>query len=450
MEIRNTPSRIKFEYIIALSIVLLAILGMLGRMFFSYRFERSYLITVRELEGKFVNVYDSEQIRNLSYNISIHSVNYFLTGDEEERISLIYFKEEFYRTLNKFKSSNLLTAHEEQSLLRILERAQDEKFEILKRNVNRPMPEKIKILLGTEVEKNNLILRDNLQKLVDIEVRKYREARSSLMNSRTELLELVSTVSSLIFITTIILGYILYRFTRKLRVAHTETLEAVRVRDEIMAIVSHDLKNPVSAISLNAQMLLRKTADRPELNRNIESIQHSVKIMLKLIHDILDYSKLEANRLQLEIQKEDFKDIVQETEELFIPQAKSKSIEIINTIPEHIPDVKCDKFRLVQILSNLLSNAIKFSGEGSKVEVKARPVGRELLVEIQDQGPGIPQEQLEHIFDRYWQAKKTAKLGTGLGLSIAEKLVKAHGGKIWVNSIKNKGTTFSFTVPLSV
>lgn len=450
MGFRGTPIRIKFEYIIALAIVLLATLGMFMRGYLSYRLERNHQNTVKELEERFVNVYDSEQIRNLAFNINIHSVNYFLTGDEEERISLIQFKNEFYRVLKKFKSSRLLTPDEERNLIKTIEEAQDKKFEILQNNVNRPMKDKTLLLLTPELEAYNVTVRENLQKLVDIEVLKYREARRNLMDTRTKVIDLVSNISLVIFFLTIFLGYILYRFSRKLRIAHTETLEAVRVRDDIMAIVSHDLKNPVSAISLNAQMLLRKTEDRPELKRNLESIQHSVKMMMKLIQDILDYSKLEANRLQLEIKKEDFKNIVQETEELFVPQAKSKSIEIINTIPEHIPDVKCDKFRLVQILSNLLSNAIKFSGEGSKVEVKARPVGRELLVEVQDQGPGIPQEQLEHIFDRYWQAKKTAKLGSGLGLSIAEKLVKAHGGKIWVNSIKNKGTTFSFTVPLSV
>lgn len=447
---RITPSRIRFEHVIALTIVLLAVLGMLVRLFFSYSVDINYKRTIRELEKRFENVYASEQIRNLSHNINVHLVNYFLTGDEEERQSLIKYKDDFYRTLEKFKQSYLLTPHEEQKLIQTLENAQDEKFDILKRNVNIPLKEKVALVLGPQIEKNNTVIRDSLQKLIDTEANKYRMGRSSLIDKRSKLIGSVTTVSFLIFFMTLILGYILYRFSKKLRMAHSETLEAVRVRDDIMAIVSHDLKNPVAAVTLNAQMLLRKTADQPHLKKNLESIQNSMKLMMKLIQDILDYSKLEANKLELEIKEENFKSIVKETEEAFVPQARTKAIEIINIMPEEIPVVRCDKLRLIQILSNLLSNAIKFSGEGTKVQVKVEPRGQELLVEVHDEGPGIPPDELEHIFDRYWQARKTAKMGTGLGLSIAEKLVRAHGGKIWAKSLKNKGTTFSFTVPLSV
>jgi signal transduction histidine kinase len=116
-------------------------------------------------------------------------------------------------------------------------------------------------------------------------------------------------------------------------------------------------------------------------------------------------------------------------------------------LPGGAPPARCDRERILQVLTNLLSNAIKFSPPGGAVRVEAARRNGEVVVSVRDSGPGIPADQRAHIFDRFWQAKETAGLGTGLGLSIARGLVERHGGRLWVDSEVGAGSTFSFTLP---
>src|SRR6266851_1911414 len=161
-----------------------------------------------------------------------------------------------------------------------------------------------------------------------------------------------------------------------------------------------------------------------------------------LIEDLLDLASIEAGRLTVERKRHPVTPLVQEALELVEPMAAQKKLRLERELPSEPLDFDCDRERVLQVFGNLIGNAIKFTPEGGTIKVRAEMRGDETLFSVADTGPGIRPDELPHVFDRYWQAKKTARLGTGLGLSIAEGLVEAHGGHIWVESTPGRGSTF--------
>jgi hypothetical protein len=139
--------------------------------------------------------------------------------------------------------------------------------------------------------------------------------------------------------------------------------------------------------------------------------------------------------------------LLSEAVELQVAGAQRKQLRLEKVLPDEGIEVDCDRGRILQVIGNLIGNAIKFTGEGGSVTVAAEPHGEETRFSVADSGPGIEPAELSHVFDRFWQAKKTARLGTGLGLAIAKALVEAHGGRIWVESTLGQGATFFFTIP---
>jgi PAS domain S-box-containing protein len=219
-----------------------------------------------------------------------------------------------------------------------------------------------------------------------------------------------------------------------------EAQRAIKSREEILAIVSHDLKAPLNTIGLVGQIMQRSDlADR---------IQRAVERMRLLISDLLDFSKMESGTFSIVLS-------ACSPEKLILPvidgmktlaEAKQQTLEW--RIEPNLPEVAADGRRIGQVLSNLLSNAIKFTGEGGRIVVSARQRDDSIVISVSDEGPGIPQENLLKVFDRFWQAEKTKHLGSGLGLSIAKGIIEAHGGKIWAESQLGRGSSFCFTLPL--
>lgn len=227
---------------------------------------------------------------------------------------------------------------------------------------------------------------------------------------------------------------------------YLESQQAVRAREEVLAIVSHDLRNPLNAITLAAS-LMRGTDVSDEDREQLEIISLSANRMSRLIQDLLDVTRLEGGKkLPIEPARVEVEPLLHEAHELFKVQATAGSITLEHDA-EGVPAIRADRHRVMQVLSNLIGNSMKFTPAGGRISCRARAQNGDVLFTVTDTGTGIPREHLGDIFNPYWQAKRTERLGAGLGLSITRGIVEAHGGQIRVESEPGVGTTFSFTLP---
>jgi PAS domain S-box-containing protein len=225
---------------------------------------------------------------------------------------------------------------------------------------------------------------------------------------------------------------------------------AIKSREDILALVSHDLKNPVMVIGLVAKVLRQsKELETDKIAEFSNKIERAADKMLHLISQLLDFSKIESGTFSVAPQAERLKNIILPPIDGMKPLAEAKQQTMECHIESNLPEVAADGPRVGQVLSNLLSNAIKFGRRGGKIVVSVREQDHTVVVCVSDDGPGIPRENLSKVFDRYWQAEDTKHTGMGLGLSIAKGIVEAHGGKIWVDSELGKGSSVSFTLPLA-
>ncbi len=218
-----------------------------------------------------------------------------------------------------------------------------------------------------------------------------------------------------------------------------------QMRKTMLAMVSHDLRNPLNGIVINASLIQRVEQD-PRVLRWVSNIHTQTQRMNTLIQDLLDLAAIEGESLRLEVGSCTLKAILEEAEQSFLPLAQNKGVTFTVTCDAPDAPVSCDRDRVHQVLSNLVGNALKFTPPGGTVELgaKSREDGGEFWV--RDTGPGISPEHLRRIFEPYYQAG-AGKGGVGLGLSIARGLVEAHGGRLWADSEPGKGSTFRFTLP---
>ena len=229
--------------------------------------------------------------------------------------------------------------------------------------------------------------------------------------------------------------------------------EAARARDVMLGVVSHDLKNPLSTISLAASFLLEDVipddGTRAVERKQLGAVQRAAERMFRLIHDLLDVAAIEGGRISLGRRRvQTVPPLIDDALDLLRPLASAKTIDLVTEVPEVLPSIDVDRDRLLQVFSNLGGNALKFTPEGGRVAIVVRVDGDALQFTVADTGPGIDEANLRHVFDRFWQAETTAHLGTGLGLAIAKGIVEAHGGQIGVTSTLGEGTQFSFTIPI--
>ena len=233
---------------------------------------------------------------------------------------------------------------------------------------------------------------------------------------------------------------------------YQEAQDALRSRDDLLAIVSHDLRNPLDVIQFTVAMLRQTlpTDDPPaRARKHCDMIQRSAERMIGLIRDLLDFGTIQAGKLSVETSRHDAATMAEEALTSTRLLAAHKRITVDTDLPTDPSNVLCDRPRVLQVFANLLGNAIKFTPEAGTISVSVQTLEHEVRFAVSDTGPGIPEESLPHVFDRYWQAKRTANLGTGLGLAIAKGIVEAHGGTIDVKSIVGVGSTFAFTLPIS-
>jgi signal transduction histidine kinase len=227
--------------------------------------------------------------------------------------------------------------------------------------------------------------------------------------------------------------------------------QAIRDRQDLLAFVSHDLKNPLTTVLVNSSVLLQALPNddaSAATRRRIGGIQRAGCSMRRIIDDLLDVASLEAGQLAVDKQPCPLEEIVREAMARGEAQANEKKVGLTIQLPTESMVLSCDRERILQVLGNLLGNAIKFTPEGGHVELIAEPRKSEAVFTVTDSGIGIRADELPRVFDRYWQARKTGRQGTGLGLSITKGLVEAHGGRIHVTSEPGRGATFTFTIPI--
>jgi signal transduction histidine kinase len=224
--------------------------------------------------------------------------------------------------------------------------------------------------------------------------------------------------------------------------------EAIAARDEVLAIVSHDLRNPVNRVRMAAE-LMSTTYDLPaEAQRTTAMIIRAADEMNRLIGDLLDVARIEAGRLSVDAVPAPLGSLLGRLEEAHAHAAAEKGVAWSVPPPEEAIALEVDEGRILQALGNLIGNAIKFTPRGGSVTVITEQAGSMVRIGVRDTGPGMDEAQLEHVFDRFWQSRAGDRRGAGLGLAIAKAIIEAHGGRIHLDSEPGVGTTAWAELPL--
>jgi PAS domain S-box-containing protein len=226
--------------------------------------------------------------------------------------------------------------------------------------------------------------------------------------------------------------------------------QAVRARDDLLAMVSHDLRDPLNVISMASVILEGEIEGSERSKARVSMIRRAARQMEELISNLLDAASIENGRCTVVPAPHDLTALLEEALDNFVPVATSKGVRIERHWDDLVSDrpVLCDRARMLQVLGNLLGNALRFSASGQAVAIEARLLSEMVQVSVRDTGPGIAAEHLDLVFARYWKGKQSGRAGTGLGLFISKGIVDAHGGRIWVDSTLGQGSTFHFTLPL--
>lgn len=248
-----------------------------------------------------------------------------------------------------------------------------------------------------------------------------------------------------------------HRFTQQQRELAAENArlyqqaqQALEIREEIHRIVVHDLRNPLNTMGLALQLMERHVdhdADAEDFRRQLQTQRICISKMKRLIQDLLDAARIEDGKISLSRGVYRPRQLVESTVEQHRIQAEDRSIELTVDVADDLPRVDVDNNRIEQVFANLIGNALKFTPEGGIIELSVHGDDGAVRFAVRDTGRGIADDQLPHLFDRFWQAEEGSGDGTGLGLAICKGIIDAHDGQIWVDSTEGEGTTFFFTIP---
>ena len=230
---------------------------------------------------------------------------------------------------------------------------------------------------------------------------------------------------------------------------YEESQRAIRARDQTIAVVSHDLRNPVNAIRMIAGNMLSGAAGKgdPTSVEYIQVIQQAARQADRLIQDLLDVARIEEGRLRLALVDTPLLPLLHDALEVMLPIARERGVVLRGDLqPSEEDVVTVDPGRVHQVVSNLVGNAIKFTPRGGEIVLHAALVDERVRVAVRDTGVGIPATSLPHLFDRFWRGREDRR-GSGLGLTISKGIVEAHGGRIWIESAPGEGTVVTFELP---
>lgn len=240
-----------------------------------------------------------------------------------------------------------------------------------------------------------------------------------------------------------------YVITKTLTGLYGQLRQAVAARDDLLAMASHDLKNPLTSLLMTCNLHLKYGGAGMSPRAGFEAVQRCGRQMRQLIDDLLDLSRITAGHLTLDLKFREPAAIVDEVVQVLKPTADAKDVLLTAHVADDLPFVRCDRNRVIQVFSNLIGNAIKFTPQGGKVEVSfTKATNDTAIFEVRDTGRGIDPQEIPRVFDRYWQSDKKSRGGSGLGLYISKNIVEAHGGRVWVESKRGVGSRFYVSFPL--
>lgn len=238
------------------------------------------------------------------------------------------------------------------------------------------------------------------------------------------------------------------------KTSHDATKTDLITRDQFLAVVSHDLRSPLSSISMSAELMREELIENKVASESVfeflDIIERNSLNMDRLITDLLDVERMANNKLVLNIKPTEISELLLDCQAIFGPIALNKKFSFDLERPEGNLMASIDPDRILQVLSNLISNAIKFLPTGGHIKLAVAKKESEIEFSVTDDGPGIAEDKKEEVFERFSQLKTNDRRGLGLGLFISKWIVEAHKGKIWVQSELGKGSTFLFTIPLSL
>jgi signal transduction histidine kinase len=245
----------------------------------------------------------------------------------------------------------------------------------------------------------------------------------------------------------------LNNLTRELNKKNIQLDQLNKLKDQFLGMAAHDLRNPISSIIMFSELVLESDEYEisDELRQILEVIKNSSEFMLRLLEELLDVVKIESGKLQLNLEKIRIGDFLRKNIEINTLLAAKKDIKLMLNIPEQLPEIFIDPVKIEQVVNNLISNAIKYSFNNTTVTVSAFGSGQHVIISVQDQGQGIPKDEMGKLFIPFAKLSVKGTAGeksTGLGLSIVKRIVTGHLGRIWVESEVGKGSTFHFTLPV--
>jgi len=224
---------------------------------------------------------------------------------------------------------------------------------------------------------------------------------------------------------------------------------AARAREEVLGVVAHDLRNPIHLLGSTAELLADPKLEENERPDLLQVSKRAVRQMDRLIGDLLDTARLQAGRFSLQLKDVKARRLLRQAEETFRQMAADKKIQFEVSVPAQDLTLRADEDRAAQVLGNLLGNAFKFTPAGGRVTLSVSRSDGDAQFHVADTGPGLSEEQIGRLFERFWQGRPGDRRGVGLGLTIARGIVEAHAGRMWVDSTPGNGSTFSFSLPLA-
>jgi signal transduction histidine kinase len=245
----------------------------------------------------------------------------------------------------------------------------------------------------------------------------------------------------------------IFRDVTERRRAEEAQRELDRMKSEFISNTSHELRTPLQSIMGFTKLLLKgKVPDSETQTEFLTIIDKQSARLADLINDLLDVSRMESGRFTVQKQCLSLAEVIHDAVQGVSGVAREKGVEIVEEVPQALPDTEADEKRLKQVLINLMGNAVKFTQSGKRITVRAEVGDGEIVIAVSDQGIGIPAEAMPHLFERFYQVDGSmtrSSGGSGLGLYISAQIVEAHGGRIWAESEVGTGSAFSFTLPLA-